>query len=463
MDANERRDSAKDVDRAAPDTVEQQVDADGGSQVDQAGRDVHIHAAVDGQPMDAPNGRVEARQVVNAFRGEATNVVEAGTIYGNVTFGSGSGLGSVGEGSAVPVPAHRVVARPELSGRVIRALTDESQDDMLAVTGLCGAGGFGKTTLAAVVAGDRHVRDWFRDEVWWVTLGEHVRDIELASKVNDLTARVSGVRTDYRDPEQAGQHLGAVLEGRRCLLIVDDVWNEAQLAPFNIGGLSCRRLVTTRISSVLPQNAVSVIVDIMSPGQARAVLSEGLASTGGVDWQPLWALTGGWPVLLALANRQVQTYARRGLKVAAAVQRVAERLAAKGPAALDPKNPAQRRLAVTATVEVSLDLLAEPDPSRRTRFLELAVFTEKNIIFQQTLEIYWAYTGGLDADEVEQLCLDLADMSLVQGYQHGQRPMLWLHDVMREYIRFHTDADLARYHQDFLKSYRRQLGIAGSE
>lgn len=418
---------------------------------------------MDEQPNEAPKGQDEAGQVINTFHGEATNVVQVGTVLGNVTFLSGSGSGSLGVGGAVPAPLNRVVARPELSDRVVRALTDEDQEELVALTGLSGAGGFGKTTLAAVVARDRHVREWFRDGVWWVTLGEHVRGPELASKLNDLAERVSGGRPGYRDPEQAGQHLGSVLEGKRCLLIVDDVWDEAQLAPFNIGARSCRRLVTTRILSVLPLNSVSVTVDVMTSEQARAVLSEGLAPTDGVDWQPLLALTGGWPVLLALANRQVHTYTRRGLEIADAVRRVVGRLTAKGPAALDPRNPAQRHFAVTATVEVSLDLLAETDPSRRTRFLELAVFTEKNIIFQRTLEAYWGHTGGLDVYQVEQLCLDLADMSLVQGYQHGQHPMLWLHDVMSEYIRFHTDADLPRYHQDFLNAYRQQLGAADSD
>ncbi|MEV6232111.1 NB-ARC domain-containing protein [Saccharopolyspora shandongensis] len=232
----------------------------------------------------------------------------------------------------VSAPPFAVVPRPELSDEAVDLLCGEQQG-VAALIGFTGAGGFGKTTLATEVARDDRVTKRFPGGAWRVTLGEQAQGAELAGKINDLAARVSGTRVSYTDPEQAGQHLGEVLEGRECLLIVDDVWRASQLEPFLFGARSCRRLVTTRVREVLPTGTALVTVDAMTDDQAYKVLSEGLDSNG-VDWEPLLARTGRWPVLLTLANRAVHRYVRSGSPAPNAVRRVAERLAAKGDGAL---------------------------------------------------------------------------------------------------------------------------------
>ena len=54
-------------------------------------------------------------------------------------------------------------------------------------TGLYGAGGFGKTTLARMVCADRRVRRRFGGGVYLVTVGRDVRGAAaVAAKVNDV-------------------------------------------------------------------------------------------------------------------------------------------------------------------------------------------------------------------------------------------------------------------------------------
>ena len=50
-------------------------------------------------------------------------------------------------------------------------------------TGLVGAGGFGKTTLARMVAHDPRVRTEFTGGVVWVTVGEDTSGPDLAAKL----------------------------------------------------------------------------------------------------------------------------------------------------------------------------------------------------------------------------------------------------------------------------------------
>ena len=60
-------------------------------------------------------------------------------------------------------------------------------------TGLYGAGGFGKTTLARVVCADARVRRRFRGGVYLVTVGRDVRGAAaVAAKVNDVIKLVAG-------------------------------------------------------------------------------------------------------------------------------------------------------------------------------------------------------------------------------------------------------------------------------
>ena len=145
-------------------------------------------------------------------------------------------------------------------------------------TGLYGAGGFGKTTLAQMVCADRRVRRRFGGRVYLVTVGRDVRGAAaIAAKVNDVIKLVAGEDATFTDPQLAGQQLGSLLDaGPRRLLVLDDVWEPEQLAPFTEGGKRCARLVTTRVPELLAGRGTAVRVDQMSPEQARALLTSGL-------------------------------------------------------------------------------------------------------------------------------------------------------------------------------------------
>ena len=64
------------------------------------------------------------------------------------------------------------VARPELAEALVAAVLAPDASAVGVTTGLVGAGGFGKTTLARMVAHDPRVRAEFAGGVVWVTVGE---------------------------------------------------------------------------------------------------------------------------------------------------------------------------------------------------------------------------------------------------------------------------------------------------
>ena len=78
-------------------------------------------------------------------------------------------------------------------------------------TGLVGAGGFGKTTLAARVCRDQMIRRRFRGGVVWVTIGRDLAGAALAERISEVSRNLGGQESAFASPEQAGQALAALL------------------------------------------------------------------------------------------------------------------------------------------------------------------------------------------------------------------------------------------------------------
>src|SRR5262249_53152549 len=140
-----------------------------------------------------------------------------------------------------------------------------------------GAGGFGKTTVAKIVCADQRVLRRYRGRIYWVTLGRDAVKEMLPGLVNGLIAQLDPERpATFTSTQPASAHRAAIpANGPQRLIVLDDVWDDAQLAAFPVTG-RCARLVTTRIPSLTGGSAISVRVDQMTERQARALLLGGL-------------------------------------------------------------------------------------------------------------------------------------------------------------------------------------------
>src|SRR5215472_10979891 len=97
-----------------------------------------------------------------------------------------------------------------------------------------------------------------------------------------------GKRPGFADVVTASEHLGELIGESRILLVIDDVWREAQLRPFLRGGPNCVRLVTTRLPSVLKAiRHTDVLIDEMRPDEAARLIAMNLPSAhepGAATW-----------------------------------------------------------------------------------------------------------------------------------------------------------------------------------
>ncbi len=122
---------------------------------------------------------------------------------------------------------HRTAEFDEL----LSLLRDPKREEPIAMTAaLRGAGGLGKTTLAKALCHDERIQEAFDDGILWVTLGENPGDLKL--KVLDLIKVLSGQRPGSDSVEPASTRLAELLADRDILMVIDDVWDAAHLAPF---------------------------------------------------------------------------------------------------------------------------------------------------------------------------------------------------------------------------------------
>jgi len=358
-----------------------------------------------------------------------------------------------------------VVERPNELSALVQALLEKEGGTIAITTGIYGAGGFGKTTLAKMAAGDERVRRHYQQLIYWVVVGRDVESpVAIAAKVNDVIKLLAGENATFTDPVLAGQHLGSLLEhGPRRLLILDDVWTPAQLGPFAAGGTPCVRLVTTRVPSLLG-GARAIKVDQMTEDQAHMVLTAGLPHLDQSTVSALLAATGRWPVLLRLINRTLADYVRAGADMPGLARKLLERLASAGPAVVDEirgsyqvdvGDPEMRAAAVRATIEASTGLLSQDEVDR---FAELAVFAEDEAISLPLITLLWQATGGVDPLRVPVLVSRLADLGLITV---ASSQTVELHDVIRDFLRHELgEQRLANLHGRLLEAAAATLPTA---
>lgn len=356
---------------------------------------------------------------------------------------------------STPSSGMRTLDRPAEVDAAVSLILDARAKSADKRVFLTGAGGYGKTTLAQMIAENDRIRSIFRGGTLWLTLGPWVGLAHLAVKINDLGEALTGDRHSFTDPVEAGRFLSEHLrQGSPRLLILDDVWLHQQLDPFH--GNDCVQLITTRRSDLVPPHAAEIVVGAVTPAQAAALIALGLPAMSDATVAALAELTGRWPLLLALVNSRLHGAARRGGDVEATAIDLLRRLREDGPTALDVDLDGDRSTAVAATIRLSNSML--PDGGAE-RFLELGIFPDGVAIPIALCRRLWAATSEFDSRPAELLARRLADLSLARltDARDGQ-PKLILEAIISQYLRSQLGADeLAHTHNLFLESLAREL------
>ncbi|XP_062004515.1 putative disease resistance protein RGA3 isoform X2 [Rosa rugosa] len=122
------------------------------------------------------------------------------------------------------IDENKIIGRKEVVSDIVEALTTSSkkQENDLSVMAIVGMAGLGKTTLAKSVYHDDKINKHFHEKIW-----------VCVSTPFEVNLILKGI-LEFLKPENAAvQSIGAMcrilkenLQGKKYLLVLDDVWNE---------------------------------------------------------------------------------------------------------------------------------------------------------------------------------------------------------------------------------------------
>lgn len=284
-------------------------------------------------------------------------------------------------------------------------ITGESAHPYTVVRGLPGVG---KTTFAFALAHDEQVKAAFPDGVLWTYLDivnrkKRDREKERTELINKLSdwGRVLGSNDVQlsRAPEDAAGKLRPLLNNKRMLLIVDDIWDSAHGEVFKVGGPGCVTLFTTRETKIAYELVDSSDNEIYLLGKltdekAHDLLQQLAPSV--VKTYPQQCLElihelEGLPLSIQVAGRMLNREAARGFSPADLIEEIIQGvrlLEANAPANRPGTEEDRSMLTVTVLLEKSTDRL---DDETRLRFASLGPLAPKPATFDiRAMEAVWA-------------------------------------------------------------------------
>jgi len=169
-----------------------------------------------------------------------------------------------------------IVSQPQVYGRdgdmdtILDFLVDDAFGfEDFSVYPIVGLGGLGKTTLAQLIFNHERVVNHFELRMW-VCVSE---DFSLKRMTKAIIEAVTKKSSDDLDLEPLQRRLQDLLQGKRYLLVLDDVWDDKQeswqrlRSVLACGGKGASILVTTRLAKVaeimgtIPPHDISKLSD----------------------------------------------------------------------------------------------------------------------------------------------------------------------------------------------------------
>ncbi|KAL4273928.1 hypothetical protein GQ457_13G011600 [Hibiscus cannabinus] len=150
------------------------------------------------------------------------------------------------------VKASDVIGRDEDKENIIKFLMNTTDGEDIPVLPIVGIGGIGKTALAQLVFHDERVQMYFDLNIWVCV----IEDFDVKQLMIKIIKSAIGMKCKDMNKEELHKVLRNCLNGNRCLIVLDDVWNEDNKKWIELkdllasGDEGSKIIVTTRSSNV---------------------------------------------------------------------------------------------------------------------------------------------------------------------------------------------------------------------
>ncbi|XP_057870987.2 putative disease resistance protein At5g47280 isoform X1 [Cryptomeria japonica] len=334
----------------------------------------------------------------------------------------------------------------------------------VSVVGVHCMGGGGKTTLALAICNDPHIKDYF-ENVHFITVSQSPN---LKVIIETMWEKIVGrKKPEFQNVEDARIQLNQQLfsQSKRILMILDDVWSRAHLEELLIEAPGYKTVITTRDSSIVPQNSSTRLYQLPLLGHEDA-LSLFCFSAFGQTSIPS----------NAHANLVMEVQAEcKGLPLALKVigsslngEPYVTWSNAKNKLSLGESISSDHEEGLFRCLETSINFL---DDVGRECFLDLALFPENKKTCANALLDIWVYVRKLEWQDAFMMLVEFARKSLLNlvsspGSQatisYGNASELYFsqHDVMRDLAIYLGNQD-SIVHRKRLFMPRKELSLPG--
>jgi tetratricopeptide (TPR) repeat protein len=301
--------------------------------------------------------------------------------------------------TAPPMPEAFVGRTAELAALKLALMEPAPERSGVA---LVGAGGTGKSAIAAAVCHDEAIMDFFDDGIVWATLGAGARLLEVYTAVAACFSREA---VSFHTVDDARRAVVDLLASRQCLLVLDDVWDASQLLPQSSRWTS-RVLVTTKAREVAAECGRVIPVGPLTRAEGAELLGARLPLPDTSAVLSLVDSLDGIPLALRQANRAIRTRIELGDRPEAALRNFAADFRSEGLAALDVSDTDDQRGSMLGVFRSSAERLMPADRARLHRLAQLSSGVWLSL--EQA-----ARAVGLTPSEAEAMFRRLAAASLV--------------------------------------------------
>lgn len=363
---------------------------------------------------------------------------------------------------AAPLPLfHNLIGRDDFIDEIKQVLMKDKRAALLGLPGV------GKTALATRVIYDPDLQMVYPDGVLWASSG---RSSNVFSVLGNWAAALNiQINDEISSNDDLGKVIREAIGSKRFVIVADDVWAYEDALAFQVGGINCAFLLTTRFPEVALRFAAQNTIHIKELSEEDGLALLAHLAPEAVEMAPeessrLVKVVGSLPLALVLIGNYLRifSYGKRPRTLQMAIERlhkVGERfqlVEPQTPSTPHPSIPTSTLISLHSTIGISFENL---DRKIRRVLLALSVFPPKSNSFPEEAAI--AVSEGTP-EEFDRLVLNY-------GLLESSGPDRYtLHQTIADFARLKLDDQkpaqrMVAYYTEFVAAHQNDYKLLDQE